>query len=385
MHLMTILRCRGLIYKHCNQGTMAILLPLVLALPFFIVPDMTVKAQGYSSDRPSGRYTTRNTYCRELERELASDWVRGRRSGNAIPELNRKIRRQDALYNKLQNRADRMDCYENMFIFGRSLRRTRKCLAIDRKIRAARRKLARLQEEKRSITDSRRDGNRRKRIIDELARNNCGDQYRYEARRNSGNWFEESGLGELFGGSPRPRRRPDDNGIDTAIQPYATYRTMCVRLCDGYYFPVSFSTLPSSFARDGDICQNKCAAPAELFVYRNPGGEVEQMISPDGRPYDSLENAWRYRKEFIKGCSCKPTEYSRAEIDAHNNPGKQANNGSPSASSPPAAGPDSTKSKNKNNGNGLSTSRSTDSNSATTGKKARSDFDKIKTIDDLIR
>ena len=48
------------------------------------------------------------------------------------------------------------------------------------------------------------------------------------------------------------------------------------------------------------------------------------MISPDGRPYDSIENAWRYRKEYIKGCSCKPTEYSQADIDAHNNPKKQA-------------------------------------------------------------
>ncbi len=327
-----------------------------------VISGLAAIAQGYSTDRPDGRYDTRSSYCRELERELASDWVQGRNATSILPELNRKIRKQDALFNRLQNRADRMNCYENMFIFGRSLRRTRKCLAIDRKIRSAKQELIRLRDKRATIRDSRRSGNRRNRLISELARNNCGDQYRYEARRNSPGWFEDSGLGDLFGGFTRPRRRRDDN-LSGTIQPYATYRTMCVRLCDGYYFPVSFSTLPSSFPRDQDVCQNKCAAPAELYVYRNPGGEVEQMISPDGRPYDSLKNAWRYRKEYIKGCSCKETEYSVADIEAHNNPKKQAANESSAAT--PAAEHEKATGK--------------------TAKPPKSDFDKVKTIEDLIR
>jgi hypothetical protein len=199
------------------------------------------------------------------------------------------------------------------------LKRTRKCLAIDRKVRSAKRELSRLKEEKASIRDSRSGGNRRSQLIAELARNGCGDQYRYEARRNSSNsWFGDGGFNEIFGGDYyRPRRR--DNPGDNTIQPYATYRTMCVRLCDGFYFPVSFSTLPSNFSEDQNRCQSECAAPAELYVYRNPGGEVEQMIAPDGRPYDALQNAWRFRKEYIKGCSCKASEYSEAEILGHDN------------------------------------------------------------------
>ncbi len=318
--------------------------------------NMDAKAQRFSTDRQDGRYRTQSNYCRELERKLASDWVRGRQSNDILPKLNKKIRKKDALFNLLQNKADRMDCYENMFIFGRSLRRTKKCHAIDRKIRTAKRDLTRLRDERRSLKDSRQGGDRRARLIDELARNGCGEQYRYEARRGTGNWIEDS-LGELFGGSNRPRRRPRDNGFSSTIQPYATYRTMCVRLCDGFYFPVSFSTLPSSFPKDFDKCQNNCAAPAELYVYQNPGGEVEQMISPDGRPYDSIENAWRYRKEYIKGCSCKQTEFSQADIDAHNDPEKQA-----SSTAAPGQKPANQK-----------------------VKKAHSQFDKAKTIDDLIR
>ena len=96
--------------------------------------------------------------------------------------------------------------------------------------------------------------------------------------------------------------------------PFATYRTLCVRLCDGYYFPVSFSTLPNHFQRDAEVCQSQCAAPAELFYHQNPGGAVEQMVSVSSQqPYTNLKSAWRYRKEFVAGCSCKAAEYQPQE------------------------------------------------------------------------
>jgi hypothetical protein len=73
---------------------------------------------------------------------------------------------------------------------------------------------------------------------------------------------------------------------------------------------VSFSTLPNHFQRDAEQCQSQCAAPAELFYHQNPGGAVEQMVSvATQQPYTSLKSAWRYRKEFVQGCSCKAAEY----------------------------------------------------------------------------
>ena len=106
--------------------------------------------------------------------------------------------------------------------------------------------------------------------------------------------------------SDGPRGNPNQFGN----LPFATYRTLCVRLCDGYYFPVSFSTLPNHFQRDADLCQSQCAAPAELYYHQNPGGAVEQMVSATSQqPYTSLKSAWRYRKEFVQGCSCKAAEY----------------------------------------------------------------------------
>ncbi len=112
----------------------------------------------------------------------------------------------------------------------------------------------------------------------------------------------------LFGGEESDGPRGPTNQFGNL--PFATYRTLCVRLCDGYYFPVSFSTLPNHFQRDAQLCQSQCAAPAELYYHQNPGGAVEQAVSASTQqPYTSLKSAFRYRKEFVQGCSCKQAEY----------------------------------------------------------------------------
>ncbi|MEJ8476074.1 DUF2865 domain-containing protein [Roseibium algae] len=85
-----------------------------------------------------------------------------------------------------------------------------------------------------------------------------------------------------------------------------TFRTLCVRTCDGYFFPVSFSTDKKQFADDAARCGEICpAAPTELYVYRNPGGLQDEMISLAGIPYVETENAYRYRTEYVENCSCR--------------------------------------------------------------------------------
>ena len=48
-------------------------------------------------------------------------------------------------------------------------------------------------------------------------------------------------------------------------------------------------------------CQSNCAAPAELYVYRNPGQDIEQAISLNGSAYMDLPVALNYRKEYVNG------------------------------------------------------------------------------------
>ena len=53
-------------------------------------------------------------------------------------------------------------------------------------------------------------------------------------------------------------------------------------------------------------------------MYRNPGQEIEQAVSLNGSAYMDLPVALRYRKEYVKGCSCKQAEYNPTEIEAAN-------------------------------------------------------------------
>ncbi|MGI9384463.1 MAG: DUF2865 domain-containing protein, partial [Methyloligellaceae bacterium] len=95
-------------------------------------------------------------------------------------------------------------------------------------------------------------------------------------------------------------------------EPVGTYRTLCVRMCDGYYWPMTFSTSRGGFKRDQQRCQSSCSAPAKLFVHRNPGGNADTMRDLSGKPYSGLPNAFRYRREYVETCRCRPQPWSEA-------------------------------------------------------------------------
>ena len=88
--------------------------------------------------------------------------------------------------------------------------------------------------------------------------------------------------------------------------PRPAFRTVCVRTCDGAYFPVSFATFRRAFQDDEKTCKALCpATEATLFTYRNPGEDINQAVSISGQPYSSLPNAFNFRTEFNPSCACK--------------------------------------------------------------------------------
>jgi hypothetical protein len=96
-----------------------------------------------------------------------------------------------------------------------------------------------------------------------------------------------------------------------------TYRTMCVRLCDGYFWPVSFSVTDDSFERDEVACQRSCASPARLFVLKNPGGTFEQMEDLKGSAYMRLKTAFHFRTSYDAACTCRPSPWEKEAQDRH--------------------------------------------------------------------
>lgn len=118
----------------------------------------------------------------------------------------------------------------------------------------------------------------------------------------------------------RTAPRGDDVWEDEQPRPRAvspTFRTLCVRLCDGFYFPVSFQTSRRGLAVDAARCQAKCGTGAQLFFHANPGGDVASARSFTGLQYESLPNAFRHLKMRVPGCGCTPDPWSTAEQERH--------------------------------------------------------------------
>ena len=242
---------------------------------------------------------SRPPICLELEQRLAQEANRGSQSRARLPEIDNGIRAARRQARRVERELDRRECYEQ-FLFTRSLRRTRLCVELDRDARAASQQLQDLTVRRQQIIGG-GDRSYQDDIVRELARYNCGSVYQQEARRRNpfSNFWQDEDSGDR-----------NFRGNSFAGLPFATYRTVCVRLCDGYYFPISFSTLPNHFSRDANACQSRCAAPTELYFHQNPGQSVNQMVSHRNQfAYSDLKTAFRYRKEYVRGCSCNQAEY----------------------------------------------------------------------------
>jgi hypothetical protein len=96
-----------------------------------------------------------------------------------------------------------------------------------------------------------------------------------------------------------------------------TYKTLCVRLCDGFYFPISYSTSRERFKLDAKQCERRCPTHSRLFVYRNADQSIEDMIDLNGRSYRSLPTALLHRTRFIPNCTCRGNPWDEAEIARH--------------------------------------------------------------------
>jgi hypothetical protein len=93
-------------------------------------------------------------------------------------------------------------------------------------------------------------------------------------------------------------------------------RTVCVRTCDGYFFPVSFGTSEGNLGRDQSTCSNACPG-ARLFYSRAHGDDIDDMVDLSGQRYSKLANANLFRTQYVDSCKCKPHAWEEAAIERH--------------------------------------------------------------------
>lgn len=114
-------------------------------------------------------------------------------------------------------------------------------------------------------------------------------------------------------------RSPYDPYQQYRSQSPAAYRTLCVRTCDGYYWPMSSGTTRSRFHQDAEACEASCNGEAKLFYLPRGSDDIENMTDLTGRTYGRLPAAFAYRKSLIAGCSCRPMPWSPVEAARHRN------------------------------------------------------------------
>ena len=104
---------------------------------------------------------------------------------------------------------------------------------------------------------------------------------------------------------------PDQQPDNTEAQ--AGSKAVCVRSCDGAFFPVSYSASQGRLAGLEDMCRALCPnAEVSLYTYP-PSGQIEQAVSISGAKYIDMPNALKYRQTIDPTCSCKRKGQSWAD------------------------------------------------------------------------
>lgn len=240
-----------------------------------------------------------NPICQRLEAQLASIDRGGDGRGEQMRRLEETADRQQGDLDRLTQQARRMGC-ESTGLFAIFGNQSEQCGPINSRIQQMR---AQLDQTMSGLSRLRGSGNfeqdgQRRSVLAALAQNNCGPQYAAAARTAQPGGF----LDNLFG-----THAPDWPAGNT-------FRTVCVRSCDGYFFPISFATSPGRFPDDERTCKKLCpAAEVALYTHRNPGEDMNQAVSLSGQPYAQQPNAFKYRTAYDAACSCKAPGQSWAE------------------------------------------------------------------------
>ena len=240
-----------------------------------------------------------NPVCQRLEAQLTSI-----DRGNADPARAEQIRRAEEMVNRQQFEVDRLVAQsrrigcESFGFFSMFSNPPPQCGGLVRQVDQQRNALERMRIDLERLNGGTAErAAQRRGLLIALGDNGCGPQYRSAAIAGQQGGFWDRLFGDHGGGTV----------VSTPLGPMGgTFRTVCVRICDGFYFPISYSTSPDRFREDELTCQRTCpATEVSLYAYHNPGEEMAQAVSLSGRPYSDLPTAFQYRKSMSPECSCR--------------------------------------------------------------------------------
>jgi Protein of unknown function (DUF2865) len=113
---------------------------------------------------------------------------------------------------------------------------------------------------------------------------------------------------------PQREARPGRDDDDRPRGSLGGSRIVCVRSCDGFFFPLSHA--PGGRSGADEMCQALCPG-AETAAYSMPGGETTELdraLSLKGKPYTRLIGAFKFQKAFDPSCFCKKDGQTWAQV-----------------------------------------------------------------------
>ena len=106
---------------------------------------------------------------------------------------------------------------------------------------------------------------------------------------------------------------PLNGDISSEPKPRSAGQALCVRSCDGGYFPMNTRASQDQLAGLDQLCKASCPN-TEAHLYTTASGtDLASATSIDGTPYTSLPAAFRFEKTFDASCTCKPPNQSWAQ------------------------------------------------------------------------
>jgi hypothetical protein len=104
-------------------------------------------------------------------------------------------------------------------------------------------------------------------------------------------------------GRARLRAALTENGCSLPTQSVGG-RTLCVRACDGYFFPISNKISGKRTKVDAATCQSMYSedGQAELYVQRSGSSDVGDAVSLKGKRYADQPFAFQFRETYNAAC-----------------------------------------------------------------------------------
>ncbi|MCD2182011.1 DUF2865 domain-containing protein [Rhizobium sp. GN54] len=250
-------------------------------------------------------------FCSDLRSQLAS-LPRVIDSAEQVRSYSSAIARQNMELRRARGDLRRLGCSNgSVTVFGGQ--NAGACASIISTINQMDRNLQVLMKKRNEMSFVGGDPAERGRILAELSENGCGQAVALGASTEAGLALEGGDLPEADDPYAAMPTTFDNWGAAPQEGPL---RTVCVRTCDGGFFPISSAATPLDFRRDQRTCSMMCPqTETELFYQplQSPGsGDMISTLT--GRPYSALPNAYAYQsrdRSADKACGCDLAGYHR--------------------------------------------------------------------------